>query len=262
MSLLRAFGLGLIVVCGRVFLAEHARDLLLALAYGLRREVHRVGTHVGYESLLVKVLRHRHGLRHRHAQLAARLLLKRRGGERSGGIAFGGLLLGLGDGEDRPDATAQERLGLVARVEAVRQLGLKDGLVLVVRGVELRHHAEIGRGAECYDLALALDDQTHGHALHATRRERRFHLFPQHGRELEADDAVQHAARLLGVHQIHVDGARGLYRAEYGGFGDLVEHDSLGLVDGQIEHLGEVPRYGLSLAVLIGRQPHGADALG
>ena len=57
MGLLRTFGLGLVVEPARIFLAVEFRDLLLALGQRLLREVHRVGTHVGDETLLVEVLR-------------------------------------------------------------------------------------------------------------------------------------------------------------------------------------------------------------
>ena len=75
--LLSPFGLGLVVMVRRILLAVEIRDLLLALRQRQRREVHRVGTHVGDETLLVEVLRDGHGLRNRHPQLAPRLLLQR-----------------------------------------------------------------------------------------------------------------------------------------------------------------------------------------
>ena len=123
--------------------------------------------------------------------------------------------------------------------------------------MELRHDAEIGGRTEGDDLALALDDQPHGHRLHASCRERRTHLFPQHGRELETDQPVEYAARLLGVYQVHIDCARFLDGLQNRPLGDLVEDDALGLVDGEPQHFGEVPCDGFSFAVLIGRQPHG-----
>ena len=128
----------------RILLAVEIRDLLLALRQRQRREVHRVGTHVGDETLLVEVLRDGHGLRNRHPQLAPRLLLQRGGREGRRGIALHGLLLDLGHREGRADAAAEERLGLLARLEARRQLGLEERPILVPGGMELRHDAEIG----------------------------------------------------------------------------------------------------------------------
>ena len=257
MRLLRPLGLGLVVEPARVLLAVELRDLLLALGEGLLREVHRVGTHVGDQTLLVEVLRHGHRLRNRHAQLAARLLLERRGGKRRCRVALCGLLLGADNGEAGADAAAQEGLGLLARLEARREFGLEEGFVGVVGGVELGHDAEIGRGAEGDDLALALDDQPYGHRLHAAGREGRADLLPQHGRELEAHQTVQNAARLLGVHEVHVDRAGLLDGLQNGPFGDLVEDDALGLVDGETQHFGQVPGDGFSFAVFIGGEPDG-----
>ena len=261
MGLLCPFGLGLVVVRRRVFLAEERRDLRLALGYGLLREVHRVGTHVCDESLLVEVLRHGHCLRYRHPELAARLLLQCRGSEGRGGITLCRLLLDLGYGVCGADALAEELLGLLLVLETRAQLGLEERLGLVVRTVELCHDTVVWCRLEGYDLALALHDETYGHTLHAACRERRLDLLPQYGRELEAHDAVEYAACLLGVDQIHVYGSRRLDGVQYGGLGDLVEDDTLGLVYGQVENLGQMPRYGLSLAVLIGCQPYGIDTL-
>ena len=42
-----------------------------------------------------------------------------------------------------------------------------------------------------------------------------------------------------------------------GRLGDFVEHDAAGLLPRQVQRLAKVPGNGLSLAVLIGSQPHG-----
>lgn len=123
--------------------------------------------------------------------------------------------------------------------------------------MELRHDAEIGGRPEGDDLAFALDDEPHGDALHAACGERRTHLLPEDGRELEADQTVEDAARLLGVDQIHVDRAGLLDGFEDGPLGDFVEDDTLGLVNGETQHFGQVPCDGLSFAVFIGGEPHG-----
>ena len=151
---------------------------LLALGQFLLREVYGVGTHVGDETLLVEVLGDGHRLRNGHAQLAARLLLERRGRERRCRETLCGFLFGFRHGECGADATAEECLGLGLRFEARREFGLEDGLFGVVGRVELCHDAEIGCRAEGDDLALALDDQPYGDALHAARRQRRPHLLP------------------------------------------------------------------------------------
>ena len=49
---------------------------------------------------------------------------------------------------------------------------------------------------------------------------------------------------------------------EDGGLGNLVEHYSVGVFLVQTEHLAQMPRYGFSLAVLIGCQPNLVGFLG
>ena len=203
------------------------------------------------------MLRHGHRLRNGHAQFAAGFLLKRRGGERWRGITLRGFFFGLSHREGRADAAFQKLFGLHRGFETRCEFGLEKRLFRVAGGMELRHDAEIGRRAEGDDLALALDDQPHGHRLHASRRERRTHFFPQHGREFEPDQPVEDAARLLGVHQVHIDRARFFDGLQDRPLGDLVEDDALGPVDGEPQHFGEVPCDGFSFAVFIGRQPDG-----
>ena len=123
--------------------------------------------------------------------------------------------------------------------------------------MELRHDAEIGGRPEGDDLAFALDEQPHGDALHAARRQRRPHLLPQHGRQLETDQTIQHAARLLGVDQIHVDRPRVLDSLQNGPLRNFVEDDPLRPLDRETQHFGQVPCDGLSFAVFIGSEPHG-----
>ena len=59
------------------------------------------------------------------------------------------------------------------------------------------------------------------------------------------------------VYEVHVDGARVGYGVEYCLLCNLVKNNALCAVNGQIEHLCQVPCNGLSLAVFIGCQPHG-----
>ena len=125
------------------------------------------------------------------------------------------------------------------------------------RAMELRHDPIIRCRFECDDFAFALDEQPHGHRLHATCRERRSHPFPKYGRQLETDQPVEYAAGLLGVYQIHVHRAGGLDGFENGPFGDFVEDDAFRLIDRETQHFGQVPCDGFSLAVFIGREPHG-----
>ena len=94
---------------------------------------------------------------------------------------------------------------------------------------------------ELLNLALTLYDKAHGHRLYASCRECRLHLSPEHGRELEAHDAVEHAAGLLCVHEVHVQMARVFYCRENGRLRDLMEDNAVGGRLVQSEHFAKVP---------------------
>ena len=99
----------------------------------------------------------------------------------------------------------------------------------------------VGLARESLYLPLPLDNQSHGHALHASCRERGLHLAPQYRRELEAHQPVENPARLLRIHQVHVQMAWCLNGLEYGRLGYFVEDDALGLFLVKAEHLAQMP---------------------
>ena len=256
-GLLGALRRGVILAHLRVLLTVELGDLLLGRVDGQAAQVDRVGTHVGDATALVEMLRHHHRLADGEAQLAGGFLLQRRRGEGGRGHALLGFLLDLLDGERGVLAQFKELLGLALRLEALREGGLHLRLRPVgIDDAERAGHVVVGLALEGLQLALALDDEAHGDALHAAGRQRRLHLAPQHGRQLEAHQSVEHAAGLLRVDQVHVQRAGMLDGLEDGRLRDLMEHDALGLLLVEPQHLAEVPRDGLSLAVLIACEPH------
>ena len=116
--------------------------------------------------------------------------------------------------------------------------------------------AEIRLGNEAFDFVFTLHDESHGHRLDTSGRQCRLDLLPEHGRKLEAYDAVEHAARLLGVDEVDVDVARVGDGVDNGVLGDFVEDDAAGVFGLETEHIIEMPGNGLTLAVLIGSEPH------
>ena len=108
--------------------------------------------------------------------------------------------------------------GLVRRL--VGQIGVKRPVFLRLEGL---------------DFLFTVIDHAHGDGLHAARGEAAADLLPQKRAQLIAHDAVEHAARLLRVDQILVDGARLLDALGDDLFCDLVEGHALGLFIVQIQ---------------------------
>ena len=119
---------------------------------------------------------------------------------------------------------------------------------------------------ERLDLALAVDDKTQRHRLHAPRRLRTGQLAPQHRRQGEADQIVERPPRLVGIDQCVIEFARVGHRLQHGRLGDGVEGDALRAALGHrlaaLQPLQQVPRDRLALAVGVGRQDDALGALG
>ena len=122
--------------------------------------------------------------------------------------------------------------------------------------------ARLGEGAqqvpvrgrrEGHPLPFALDDQPHGHALHAAGREPRANLPPQQRGNVVAVQAIDDPADFLGPDQVVVDLAGVLQGVADRLFGDFVEHQPMDR-HLRLQHLAEVPTDGLSLAVFVRRQ--------
>ena len=154
-------------------------------------------------------------------------------------------------------ALVEEGEGLVVCCKTL----VKLGLYLRLRSVG------IGYGEDCINtivrfalellyLALTFYDKTNGYRLHTACRQSRFHLAPQYGRKLEAHNTVQNAACLLRIDKIHVKVSWMLYCRKDGRLCNLMEYDTVGRSLIQAQHLAQMPRNSLSLAVLIGCEPH------
>ena len=215
----------------------------------------------------------------REAELAGGLLLQGGGAERRvrrapvrlalhAGHREARVLQPLGQGGRRRGVQVQDILGAqFARGGEVAALGhpaAVDGdqaggearrlvgvlFAVILRG-ELGLEVGVAGRAEGDPLALPVHDQPGRDRLHPPGGQLGHDLLPQHGRDLVPVQPVQHAARLVGVHQalVHLtrvgDGAGDRLR------GDLVEHHPA------VRHLGlelleQVPGDGLALAVFIG----------
>src|SRR5207249_919913 len=113
---------------------------------------------------------------------------------------------------------------------------------------------------ELADPLLALDDQPQRHRLHAARRETRLEALPEERRRLVADQAVEDAPRLLGIHLFLIDvhGVRERLGDRF--LGDLVEQHPAHLA-AIPQLLGYVPRDRLALAVGVRGDEHPVGGL-
>ena len=162
---------------------------------------------------------------------------------------FGGVA--VGDGELLEFLPVQlDQLG----VEVLRRVGALGG------------DRPVFAGDERFDLFLALDDHAQRRALHAAGGQAALDLAPQDRRQVETDQVVQRAARLLGIDQVAGDRARLADRFLDRARGDLGEHHALHrLVLDQpafLQDLGDMPADRFTLAIRVGRQQDVVGALG
>ena len=156
----------------------------------------RVGAHVGDVTVLVEALGDPHGVLRAEPQLAARLLLQRRGHERRGRAAGIRLALDRADGErgavERGGKASRSRLvdvdgvggrerPVAGEVAALCHLAAVDGRQprVEVAGCERRDDVPVLGGAELDPFPLALYDEPGRDRLHPAGRESLRHLAPQ-----------------------------------------------------------------------------------
>ena len=257
MSLLCSLAVRDIIARAAVLLAIKVYYLLLAGSYSKRREVHAVGTHICNMSVLIEVLRDHHCLADGISKLSRRLLLQCRRSEWWCRRAFKRFLGYISDLELSVLAHIKERYRLLMGLEPMVEfrLHLTLGAVLIEKS-EHGVYPVIGFRIEFLNLAFAFDYQAHRNALHAPCRQCRLYLPPQHRRDAEAHQSVKYAACLLRVDQVHVKVARMIYSLKDCRLRDFMEHDATGFLLVKSQDLTEMPADSLSLAVLIGCEPH------
>ena len=251
--------------CIRIVRVTVARaDQLLRLRLRLVGNTQGVGTHIGDQThgalagnvhALIELLGDGHGAAGCHVQLAGRLLLQAGGGKGRRGAA---LLVGALHGFHREPLLLQllhDALGirLVLRLVlfAVHTVVMGgEGRGGVVLQVNVQRPVFLGH--EIRDLLFPLRHQPDSYGLDTPCGQPAPYLLPQQGRELIAHDTIQHAPRLLRVHQILVDGAGMLDGILHHLFGDLVERHALRLAVRQLQQMLQMPADGLSLSIRVG----------
>ena len=259
-----------------VGLAEPLDDLGPGRRDGLLGQRHRIGTHVRDVPTLVEALGHRHRPGRTEAELVPALLLERRGLERCL-RAFGERLRLRGGHRVRGVAEPRRER---ARIFLVEVDGLGPGRERAGGGVEVTAGCEslaveldepcvevraacrepaveipVRRRVECHPLAFALDHEPGGDTLHAAGRAGAADAPPEHGRDLVAHEPVEDAPTFLRLDELHVQLARIRDGFLDGLLGDLVEHHAFDREARlRLQHLEEMPRDRLALAILIRRE--------
>ena len=256
---------------GHVVIAEHRRGLRARRRYRLVREGRGVGSHVGDPALLVESLGRAHRSFGIEAQFSTGFDLQRGGHERRlralrAGRRGDGLDLealsdqplgqrggrgGAQDFEGRLRHELSARVEVLARGERDTVDGVQSRLEGRVVGSQRRRDVVPRRRTKRHALTLTLTDQANRHRLHPPGRSRLIDRAPEHGRDLVAHETVEEPATFLGVHQAKVQRAGLGDGLGNGGRGDLVKDHALDW-DLGVEHLLEVPRDGLALAVFVG----------
>ncbi len=111
---------------------------------------------------------------------------------------------------------------------------------------------------KCVDLTFPVGDQPDCDALNASGTQiliARTDLAPQHGAQFESDYAIQHPTGLLRHHEVHVHGARAIYRRFDRRPCDLMKHDPLGRYRIKAQHLAQMPTDSFALTILVRCEP-------
>ena len=250
--------------------AERRGDIVAAGGLRLGGDVHGIGSHVGDEAdgavverdAFIKLLGGLHGLVRRESHGGACGLLERAGDERRRREFAAGRGLQVGDAP-RGGVTDQFAQGF--RLFPVGDVGVPAVDLRQFRAegtsgggfrVEKRLEDPVFLRDERQNFAFAFADEAERHGLHASRADAAFDAGPEQRADLIADDAVEHAARLLGVHAVHVDLAGRLECAVDGAAGDLVEGNAVEvrfLVD-LAEDFLKMPGDGFPFTVRVRRQ--------
>jgi hypothetical protein len=145
------------------------------------------------------------------AELARGFLLQGGGGERRRRAALALLAVDVGDVQRTPPAACWMRARAASASSPLVRLNCSTFLPSSFdsRAVKPATDARTSASIVQYSLRLEgldLSSRSHDHAqrrrLHAAGRQAALHLAPQHRRQVEADQVVQRAPRLLGIDQV------------------------------------------------------------
>ena len=181
MGFLCPFGLCMEVTGRAILLTKEFGDRLLTAVDGKCREVDAVGTHIGDASVFIELLCNAHGLRHGEPQLSGSFLLQGRSRERRRRRALQRFFRHIAHGEDSVLATVEEVESLIVCGKALIELCLDlHTKVITIYGCEDGSNTVVRLTLEGLYLTFTLYDESDGHALYTSCRQRRFDFSPQY----------------------------------------------------------------------------------
>ena len=202
----------------------------------------------------IEILGQHHGFLGAEIEFIHRVLLHGGGGVRRLRLS---LLAGLGDGNDfrfLPGNPGYRGIGfgLVVKLGVcaldLAQLCFEK---IALLGAVQRFHGPILFRFECTDFFFSFANEAGRHRLHAAGGKAPVHLAPQPGRELVAHQTVQHAAGLLGVYAIEIDGLGVRDGLTDRRRCDFVERNAHIVLRIHIEKLGEMPGNRFAFAIRV-----------
>ena len=232
----------------------------------LVRDAQGVRSHVGDETDLgafdvdtfVQLLGHLHGAAGLEAEAAGRVLLQGGRDERRRRLfAAGALLHGVHD-IDGVLEPAEVLVGglFVVDLDFALFIGGEGGREDAAGAgrAELRVDAPVLFRFEVPDLLLPVHDEPQRDGLDPAGGETAADLLGDERRDAVTDETVQDTARLLRVDEVLVDGPRMLHARFDAGLGDLVEGDTVLVLEIETHDGGEVPGDGFPFPVRVGRE--------
>ena len=139
------------------------------------RQIYRVSTHIGYLTILIQLLRYRHGTRYRKTQLATGFLLQSRCGKRCGRATLCRLCFQTFYSESSVDTIRQKLFSIFLLAKTLGQLSFKGFFTLTKNSDDTESSFRI----KFIDFTLTVNNQSYRYRLYTTSWKRWLNFFPQ-----------------------------------------------------------------------------------
>ncbi len=247
---------------GKIFFAPAPADILCSRLNRFFGDPEGVGAHIGYKAgrpeafdldALIQFLCRTHGPARLKTEFAGCLLLHGGCGKRRNGRTAARPLFHIGHGvfsilQIGEDAVRFFLIGnFYFTVFIAVQRGGKDltGAFREKFGVD----RPVFFRDKSMDLLFPVNDNAYGNRLHTARRKPMADFLRKERAELVADEAVENAARLLGIDEVQVNAAGMFHSGLNTAFCYFIERHAVLVFRIQPEDIGKMPGNGFALAV-------------